>query len=144
MKKLTIFVILITLLALQSSAQTDSIKNYSDPSRQMEYSLKGQLINKVAMPPDCGYLTFGTVAEFEICWFSDFTYSRDTIGVIFLCPELYYKNNFFETGQLYKMVVTYSVLENTSIVVQNENILEKYGLKGKLFVSSAEKISYCW
>lgn len=144
MKKLTFFLILITLLVLKSTAQIDSIKNYNNPERQMEYSLKGKLINNVAMSPDCGYRTFGTVAEFEICWFSDFTYSQDTIAVIFLCPELYYENNFFETGQLYKMIISYSDLENTNIVIENENILEKYGLKGKLFVSSAEKISYCW
>jgi hypothetical protein len=133
MKKRQAIVFLTFLfLGLVSSAQTDSIPEET-------YLLKGKIINEISLTPDCGYFSFGTVIEFEIVEFSDLTYLKNEIGVIFCCPE-FYKDNFFEVGKLYEMAVSYEMSYSASWIIPNEKLLEKYNLKSKLWVLNAKKI----
>lgn len=133
MKKRQVIAFLTFLfLGLVSSAQTDSIP-------EKTYLLKGKIINEKSLTPDCGYIKFGTVIEFEIAEFSDLTYLNKEIGVIIRCPE-FYKDKFFEIGKLYEMTVSYEISDSTSWTIPNETQLEKYNLKSKLWVLNAKKI----
>jgi hypothetical protein len=131
-KRHTIAFLTFLFLGLVSSAQTDSIPENT-------YFLKGKIIKEISLTPDCGYISFGTVIEFEIAEFSDSTYLKNEIGVIICCPE-FYKNNFFEVGKLYELTVSYEMIYSANWTIPNEKLLEKYNLKSKLWAFNAKKI----
>ncbi|MDQ3110480.1 MAG: hypothetical protein M3R17_11350 [Bacteroidota bacterium] len=130
--KRVIAVLLFLFSGMLATAQSDSIKGN-------QFTLKGRIINKISLTPDCGYLAFGTVIEFEIIEFSDTSYAKKNIGVIFTCPE-FYEKDFFEIGNVYEMKIADENQAEFGWTIPNEKILGKYQLKSKLWVISAKKI----
>ena len=131
-KKQVLIFLTFLLLGLVTFAQTDSIQEKS-------YLLKGKIINEISLTPGCGYIKYGTVIEFEIVEFAELTYSEKEIGVIIRCPE-FYKDNFFETGKLYEMTVSYEIRDSNSWTIPNHKQLEKYNLKSNLWAINMKKI----
>lgn len=127
--------IIITILVLFTAtafAQKDTI-------RGEQFELTGSIINTVSLPPHCGAVAWGTVVEFKVMKFSDLKYKSDTIAVIFTCPE-FYKDNFFQVGQNYRMTVSNENQADFGWSIPNRSILENYHLNSELWVISAEKI----
>lgn len=110
----------------------------ADSIRGKKFELKGKIINEIPLTPHCGNLAFGTVIEFEIIEFSDSNYKRDTIGVIFTCPE-FYENGFFEIGKTYVVTVADENQADFGWLIPNESVLTKYKLNKKLWVVKADK-----
>ncbi|WP_420572965.1 hypothetical protein [Kordia sp.] len=106
--------------------------------RGNQFELKGKIINKISETPHCGIIAWGTVIEFEIIKFSDTTYKRDSIGVIFTCPE-FYKDGFFEVGKIYTMIIADENQADFGWTIPNESILTKYKLDKKLWVIKVDK-----
>jgi hypothetical protein len=124
------------ILGFIFSFYTTLVLAQTDPDRGRQFELKGKLIGKVSLPPDCGIIAWATVIEFEVIEFSDSDYKTTTIPVIFACPE-FYKSDFFQVGQVYTVTVGN---EKSGGVIMNESILEKYNLKDRLWAIKAEKI----
>lgn len=127
-----ILTLILSILTLFTFAQTESI-------RGNQFELQGKLINEITLTPHCGIIAWGTVMEFEIIEFSDSSYKRNSIGVIFTCPE-FYKDIFFELSEIYKITITDENLTNIEWAIPNELRLTKYQLKKRLWVVAAEKL----
>ena len=104
-----------------------------------QYYLQGKIINEVALTPHCGTIAWGTIVELEIQQFSDSSYHRKKIGVIFTCPE-FYKNNFFQVGKTYDIKVADKNPASFDWAIPNKKLLDKYNLKFNLWVIDAKKI----
>ena len=119
------------LISITGFAQVDSI-------RGNHFKLEGRIINEISLTPNCGYIAWGTVIEFEIISFSNSEYKSATIGVVFTCPE-FYKKGFFEVGKTYIITVSDENQADFGWTIPNESILKKYKLDKKLRVVKAEK-----
>ena len=128
--KNTLLILTFIITSLIGFAQTDLING--------SYELKGKIINHISLPPDCGYVAWGTVIEFEIIQFTNPNYKSKSIGVIFRCPESY-GDDFFEIGKTYTMSVVENSQTNFSWNIPNKSILKKYNLNKELIVFKAEK-----
>ena len=91
-----ISILLISITGLTTFSQGDSI-------RGKQFSLKGKIIEKVKLTPDCGIIAWGTVVIFEVIEIVGINYTNKNIGIIITCPELY-KANFFKKGKTYQVV----------------------------------------
>lgn len=113
-------------------AQTDSI-------RGNQFELKGRIINDIYLSPHCGIFAWGTVIEFEIIEFSDLDYERNSIGVVFTCPE-FYENGFFDIGKIYNIKIADENQSDFLYIIPNDSKLAKYQLNKTLWVITADKI----
>lgn len=127
---------IITIFTLMLSVSVTF--SQSDSIHGQHFQLKGKIINQIALTPHCGTIAWGTVIEFQIIEFSDTNYKCDSIGVIFTCPE-FYKDNFFEIGATYTLIVADENQASFGWLIPNDSILDKYKLKKKLWVVKADK-----
>ncbi len=109
------------------------------PVRGQQFDLTGKIIGVVALTPDCGTIAWGTVIEFEIMKFSKSDYKLNTIGVIVTCPE-FYKDNFFQVGQIYNIQVADENQADFVWNIPNESQLDKYKVDKKLWVIKADRV----
>ncbi len=129
--KRVIIILILMFMSMAGFGQVGSV-------RGNQFELKGKIINKISETPHCGIIAWGTVIEFEIIKFSDTTYKRDSIGVIFTCPE-FYKDGFFEVGKIYTMIIADENQADFGWTIPNESILTKYKLDKKLWVIKVDK-----
>lgn len=124
--------IILCLSTTEAFSQTDSV-------RGQQFELTGKIINEVELTPHCGIIAWGTVIEFEIVKFSKSDYKLTTIGLIFTCPE-FYKDNFFQIGQTYNILVADQNQADFGWTIPNQSLLDKYKLDKKLWVIKADRI----
>lgn len=125
------------IIFLFTAISTD-IFGQTEKTRGDIFHLKGQVINEVEPTSFCGTFAFATVIEFQIIHFSDTHYKSDYIGVIVTCPELY-GQNFFQTGEVYDLVIANENQADFNWLIRNKSKLSKYHLNKDLWVINAQK-----
>ncbi len=109
-----------------------------DSARGEQFQLTGKINNEVQMTPDCGYIAWGTVVQFDVVSISGMAYPNKTIGIIVTCPELYEKG-FFVEGKTYKVIFSNKNQANFGWAVPNKDLLKKNGLPYEPYIVSIKK-----
>lgn len=113
-------------------------KNEKTKIQGKQYKITGKIINKISLPPDCGYIAFATVMEFEIINSNFKDYTRKSIPIIVCCPE-FYEDNFFNKDDIYKITIADEKQTDFGWTIPNIEITEKYQLKKKYWLINIEK-----
>jgi len=110
----------------------------STPIQGNKFKLEGKLISKPKLSPHCGIFAWGTVLEFKIIKYSDKTYTKDSITIIFQCPE-FYGDSFFESEKTYSITISNTNEAPFKWLIYNPELLNKY--KEKFWAIEAKKIN---
>jgi hypothetical protein len=102
------------------------------------YTLEGKIVGSLKIPPACGGFTFATIIEFKIIKFSDSTYSRKYIPIIFPCPETY-GIDFLNIGKVYHIDIGDNYPGEASYLLINKKVLSKYHLEKKFWALMVKK-----
>ncbi|MFP3593706.1 hypothetical protein [Chryseobacterium sp. SIMBA_038] len=131
MKTTHIFILAFILISSDYSSQRTRIKGN-------KYEITGKLVNNVSLTPNCGYIAFATVMEFEIISTTMKNYHDKVIPVIVSCPESY-GENFFKLNSIYNLKIADKKQTSFGWTVPNINIAKKYNLEKDLWVTNVEK-----
>lgn len=103
-----------------------------------KYKLTGKVVNDISLPPDCGYIAYATVIEFEIINSNIKNYTDTKIPIIVKCPESY-GNHFFEKDKIYTLSLIDKSQTDFGWTITNLNVEKKYNLDKKLWAISIKK-----
>lgn len=105
-------------------------------TKPSNFIITGRIINKVNLGADCGYFKLATIIEFEIIEPIKKRQKLKNLPIIVRCVE-FYEKNFFETGKLYKLEISYEDSgENFDYKILNPEILEKNKLPKKYWAQN--------
>lgn len=101
MVRVGVFIMAFGIFVFWSMQESRATYNDAAPGK---YLLTGRISDTVDLPPACGYFAFATAVEMEVISYSDTSYKRDHIVVIFTCPD-FYDDEYFKVGQVHSVKV---------------------------------------
>lgn len=97
------------------------------------HELKGVMLDFGEFPTDCGYIAVALAVEFEVQEYSDVTFTKDTIVVIFNCPDFLGKD-YFVVGNTYQLKLRPEEGDDSMYGIYNREALERNNQEEKLYV----------
>lgn len=116
----------------------NSLSFSSKRIKSRKYELTGKIVNNISLPPNCGYIAYATVIEFEIINSNINNYTDKKIPVIVKCPE-FYGDHFFEKDKIYTLNLIDKSQTDFGWSIINIDIEKKYNLDKKLWAISIKK-----
>lgn len=103
-----------------------------------KYKLTGKIVSDISLPPDCGYVAYATMIEFEIINSNINNYQDKKIPIIVKCPE-FYGDLFFEKDKIYTLQLIDKSQTDFGWTITNLNVEKKYNLDKRLWATSIKK-----
>lgn len=103
-----------------------------------KYKLTGKIVSDISLPPDCVYIPYATLIEFEIINSNIKNYTDKKVPIIIKCPE-FYGDHFFEKDKIYTLSLIDKSQTDFGWTITNLNLEKKYNLDKRLWAISIKK-----